>query len=109
MGKISYYLDEHFPKAVAKGLRARGLDVKTCVEADMLGANDPEQLAFASGERRVMVTQDSDFLQLHAGGVEHAGIIFFSRPKTIGDLIRDLLLVYEILEAEDMQNHVEFL
>ena len=34
--KIRFYLDEHVPKVVAKGLRRRGVDVLTVVEADFL-------------------------------------------------------------------------
>ena len=29
--------------------------------------------------------------------------------KGIGNIIRDLMLVYEILDMDDMKNHIEFL
>jgi hypothetical protein len=54
MAKIKFFLDEHIPKAVAKGLRARGVEVLTCAEADRLTVGDedhlllPEQLASLS-------------------------------------------------------------
>lgn len=109
MGKIRYYLDEHLPKAVAQGLRRRGVDIKTCAEAQMLGASDIEQLAFAKAEGRVIATYDNDFLVLHTQGVTHSGIAFFTQPKSIGELIRELLLLYEVLDDSDMLNHIEFL
>ena len=55
-----------------------------------------------------MVTHDSDFLILHGQGVEHTGIVYFNRPMSIGETIRSLLLIYEVMEAEEMINHVEF-
>lgn len=44
---IKFYTDEHVGKAIAKGLRLRGIDVLTCQEADMISATDEEHLEFA--------------------------------------------------------------
>jgi predicted nuclease of predicted toxin-antitoxin system len=51
--------------AVALGLRLRGIDVSTTVEERLTGATDEQQLAFATGQGRVLVTHDADFLRLH--------------------------------------------
>ena len=59
---IRYLIDEHVAKAVATGLRKRGIDVLTIAESGLLGAEDEDLLAFAEEEDRVMVTQDQDFL-----------------------------------------------
>ena len=40
----------------------------TTVEADLIGASDDEQIAYALGETRAIVTHDHDFLALAAGG-----------------------------------------
>ena len=61
MAAIRYYLDEHIAKAVAKGLRRRGIDVQTLTEAGMLEATDKEHLAFARDERRAIVTPMTTF------------------------------------------------
>lgn len=37
--KTKFYTDEHVAKAVVKGLRQRGVDVLTVLEAGMLGAS----------------------------------------------------------------------
>ena len=54
MDKIRYYMDEHVAKAVIRGLRERGVDVMSVVDADMLGAMDQEHLEFAFREHRVL-------------------------------------------------------
>ena len=73
MEQIKYYLDEHIHSAVAEGLRRRGVDVLTVQEAARAGLTDEEQLSFARTEERVVVTMDSDYLVLAAGGVPNAG------------------------------------
>jgi predicted nuclease of predicted toxin-antitoxin system len=64
-GQIKFHLDENVSNAVAEGLRRRGIDVTTTPEQTLMGASDPEQLAFALKQQRVIFTQDDDFLKLH--------------------------------------------
>ncbi len=107
---MNFFLDQHIPAAVARGLRRRGVDVLTAQEAGRCGVTDIEQLRYAHQQGRVLVTFDDDFLGLAAGGAQHAGIAFCSAMKyTLGELIRVLLLAYEVLEPADMLNHIEFL
>jgi uncharacterized protein with PIN domain len=106
---VSFYTDEHIAKAIARALRQRGVDVLTAAEAGMLGASDEDQLQFAFQQGRVLVTKDDDFLALHAGGHEHAGIAFAKPYYRIGDILPGLMLIYEVLHADDMRGKVEHL
>ncbi|HVU10396.1 MAG TPA: DUF5615 family PIN-like protein [Phototrophicaceae bacterium] len=81
MTSIRFYLDENVENQIAKGLRTRQIDVLTTAEADHIGWKDEQHLAFARAEKRVIVTQDSDFLKLHARGESHAGILYY-KPQT---------------------------
>jgi len=107
--RVKFYTDEHVARAIARGLRHRGVDVLTAPEAGMLGASDEDQLALAAREQRVLFTQDDDFLRLHAAGVEHAGIVFARQHTRIGAIVTGLMLVHEALSAEEMRDKVEFL
>ncbi|MCL4204180.1 MAG: DUF5615 family PIN-like protein [Pirellulaceae bacterium] len=108
--EIRYHLDEHLDPAIAAGLRRRGVDVTTTVEAGLSGASDFEQLAFATRNHRVLVTRDTDFLALSAEGMSHGGIAFWhSRHRSVGQLILDLTLLWRVYAAEDMANRVEYL
>lgn len=109
MASIRYYLDEHIAEAVAKGLRRRGVDVRTLTEAGMLGASDEEHFAFAREEERTIVTQDDDFLRLAAHSSEHAGVVYLPQRRTVGKTVRGLTLIAEVLGTEGMRGHVEFL
>jgi len=106
---IRYYTDEHVARAVVNGLRQRGVNVLTVIEAGLHGAEDEEHLARARSEGRTVFTQDDDFLRLHAAGIEHAGIVYAPQGTPIGDIIRGLMLIYQVLEAEDMEGNVEYL
>jgi hypothetical protein len=102
-------MDEHVPSAVTAGLRLRGVDVLTVQEAVMVGATDQDQLAFAARQGRVLFTHDADFLRLHAAGTNHAGIAYAPQQMPVGQIVRALMLIYQVLEPADMRNHVEFL
>jgi predicted nuclease of predicted toxin-antitoxin system len=108
--KIKYYVDEHISKSIVRGLRQRGVEVLTLSEAKMVGAEDEDHLIYALKGGYVVVTFDADFLRLHARGVKHAGIVYGQQEEArIGDVIRGLMLIYEILSAEDMMGKIEFL
>lgn len=92
-----------------RGLQQRGVDVVTVAEADMLGASDAEHLGRARAEGRVIFTQDDDFLRMHSDGVRHAGIVYAPQQTSIGEIIRGLMLVHQILSPQEMEGHLEYL
>jgi hypothetical protein len=107
---IRFRLDEHGASALARGLRRSGIDVTTTPEVGLLRATDEEQLAFAGAHGRVLITHDTDFLVLNAAGVPHAGIAYCHPGKyTLGDLLRALVLVWEVYESEELHGRVEYL
>jgi predicted nuclease of predicted toxin-antitoxin system len=57
---VKLYLDEDISLKVSGMLRKKGLDVVSAHETVMLEATDDEQLAFAAGEGRAMVTRNRD-------------------------------------------------
>jgi predicted nuclease of predicted toxin-antitoxin system len=106
---IRFHLDEHVNSAIADGLHRRGIDVTTTVAAGLLGANDTDHIAYAQIQGRVIFTNDPDFLRLHDQKVEHSGIVYcHQQSRSVGEIIRALELIWEVLEAKEMCNHVEF-
>jgi predicted nuclease of predicted toxin-antitoxin system len=107
---IRYHLDENCDPRIASGLRAHGIDVTTTMDAGLLHAQDEEQLSHAHLENRVIFTQDADFLRFHSAGVPHPGIAY-CRPKTrsLGEIIRMLVLLWEVYDPGEMRGRIEFL
>ncbi|NEP55677.1 MAG: hypothetical protein F6K31_01365 [Symploca sp. SIO2G7] len=110
LDKISFHLDEQVERAIAEGLRRRNVNVTTTPEAGLLGATDEEQLAFVVAQKRVIFTQDDDFLALHQRGLDHCGIVYcHQNSRSIGEIVRGLILIWEVLDPLEMQNHIEFI
>lgn len=107
---IRFHLDENCDPRIAAGLTLHGVNVTTTPEAGLLHVSDETQLAYAVAQGRVIVTQDMDFLRIAAAGTETPGIAFYHiERRPIGQVIRDLLLIWEVYEPEEMRNRVEFL
>jgi len=109
LAKLVFYINESVNIAVAEGLKRRGVKVITARDSGNLGLSDEEQFEYARKENLVIITHDDDFLSL-AMDREHKGIVFVHQQKySIGDLIRKLKLLWDVVEQKDMKNHVEFL
>jgi len=102
-------------RAVLAGLRARGVDAITALEAGLTDRPDEEQLEFARSQERVLFTFNaSHFCRIHAGlvaqGKSHAGIIVAPQQRyTIGERLRGLLKLIAAKTAEEMRDRLEFL
>ena len=77
---VRLYFDRHILARLAVDLRGRGYEVLTTEEAGKDTASDEEQLAFATAERRAILTFNiRDFAPLHeawqAAGRRHGGVI----------------------------------
>jgi uncharacterized protein with PIN domain len=104
---IKFHLDENVNPAIAKGLRIRGVNVTTTREVGLIEAGDEEQVEFAKAAGRVVFTHDDDFLRIQ---IDHTGIVYCGQGRrTIGEIIQRLILIWETLDPEDMENQVEFI
>jgi uncharacterized protein with PIN domain len=106
---IKFYADEHVHPAIVNALRKRGVDILTAQEAGLVSVSDREHLIFSTSQGRSILTQDSDFLRLHKRGLRHSGIIYAHQRTPMSEIIQGLILIYQVLTEEDLQNHLEFL
>lgn len=109
MAEIRFYADEQIARAVIHGVRERGIDILSTPEARMLGASDEDHLALANRLGRVLVTQDRDFIRLHATGFAHSGIMFAKPHFSIGEIVSKLVLFHATVDAQEMHSRLEFL
>jgi hypothetical protein len=106
---IKFLMDAQVPLAITRGLRTRGVEVVTVQEVGLAEAADIQILAWAGEQGYVLFTQDSDFLALHHQGLSHHGLVYGHQQMPIGQVVRGLMLIYEVLAAAEIQSRVEFL
>ena len=101
------------PEDLARLARVAAARTFNCVTVEGHTSTNDTLLLFANGRGPLppeFFTQDRDFLRLHAAGVPHAGIAYCEKDtKSIGALIQGLVLIWELLEPQEMANRVEFL
>jgi hypothetical protein len=110
---IELYLDEDGDVLIAQLIRARGFTVVTTQEAGQLHNNDVEQLAYAVGQHKTLLTHNRvDFEALaqtyFAAAQPHDGIIVAVR-RPPWDITRRLLRILNAVTAEEMQNQVRYI
>jgi hypothetical protein len=116
MSEVRLYVDEDSCElAVMHGLRARGIDLLTAMDAEMLATGDTEQLDFATQMGRAIYALNvKDFAKLHRdyllAGKEHSGIIAIPEQRySVGEKIRRLAELLSTVSAEEMRNQMEYL
>ena len=108
--RVRFHLDEHVDPSIAQALRRHGADVTTTAEAGLRTRGDEAHLEFARAARRIIVTHDADFLRFASQAVDHWGIAYCHRTaRSVGEIIRGLILIYEALTPDEMRGRVEFL
>lgn len=111
---VALYMDHNVIRAVVEGCRAAGLDVLTAFEDDWHTRSDVELLKRAGALRRIVFTQDTDFIVLaterQACGIPFPGVIFGKHGSMpIRKVIDDLTLICHTLAAEEVANQLIWL
>lgn len=111
---IAFYMDHNVPQQITDGLRIRGVNVLTAWEDDCHTLPDPELLDRATDLERVLFSHDDDLLKeahrRQQEGVTFSGLVYVHQLHiSVGECIRDLALIAEAGEPDDMRNRVEYL
>jgi hypothetical protein len=89
------------------------LDVVRVQDVGLRGAADPEVLAWAAGEGRILLTHDRDTMPNFAcdrvrAGQPMPGVFLVSDLMPIGQAIDEILLAVECLLPEECKDLVQF-
>jgi predicted nuclease of predicted toxin-antitoxin system len=111
---IRFYLDVHVPRAIAFGLRLRGVDILTAQDDGAERLADEAVLQRAAALGRVLLTSDHDFLALAdqsaRTGRPFPGIVFAHALRvSIGVAVKDVALIAGAADPADLADRVEFL
>jgi hypothetical protein len=113
MAAIRLLIDEDVHLLLSETLRRRGFDAQHVVELNRAGLSDPEQLAFAVGQRRAFLTHNiRDYVLLdrdyRAKGQSHHGILV-SDHVPFRELLRRTLRCLGRKTKADIHNQILWL
>lgn len=108
---VTLYLDADVDPELARQARQRGFDVVSAYEVGNGRLLDPDQLAYAAGQGRTILTHNArDFAPLFdewwSTGQSHYGIIV-SEQLPLGELLRRTLKLLNSVTAEEMRNNIK--
>lgn len=107
MTAIRFQADADLRQAIVTGTirRQPSLDFQSANEAQLEGIKDPEVLAIAARDGRVLVTHDRKTMPTEFGrfitSQTSSGVLILSQNLPIGEAIDAIILVWEASTAEE--------
>jgi hypothetical protein len=108
--------DENFTGDVVRGLLRRDptIDIVRIQDAGLLGADDPQVLAWAGAEGRILVSHDRRTVPRYASqrveaGLPMPGVFIVPQALSIGQAIEDLLSLCQCTSRVEWEGLVFYL
>jgi hypothetical protein len=109
---VSYQADADLNQAIVTGVlrRAPEIDFQTALVAKLEGVKDPDVLAIAADQRRILVSHDrktmpSEFARFIVDS-HSAGVIIVSQRLPMELIIEELLLIWSVSSAEEWVDRI---
>ena len=114
--KVRFLADADLNKTIVSGVLRRdpSIDFLTAQAAGLRCLKDPEVLALAAKQRRVLVSHDVSTLPAHFrtfrnAGKRSAGVFLIAQSLDIGIAIEELLLIWLASDASEWDDPLEWL
>ena len=113
--KITFQADADFNQTIITALqrRAPAIDFQTADEARIRGLPDPEVLAVAARDGRILVSHDHHTMPAHFAtfvATQHSpGVFLLSQEVPIRIAVEELLVIWEASEAEEWFDTLQYL
>ena len=114
--KVRFLADADLNRAIVSGVLRRepSLDFLTAQAAGLRGMDDPEVLALAAKNQRVLVSHDVGTMPAHFrafrnAGRRSSGVFLIQQSLDIGIAIDELLLIWMASEASEWENRLDWL
>ncbi len=113
---LRFLSDENLRAAILRGLRDRdsGVDIVRVQDVGLSGAPDPEILAWAADQGRILLTHDARTLPQFAfhrvaDGLPMPGVFEIDPDAALGRVIEDILLLAQASLPEEWEGQVIYL
>jgi len=112
--KPRFLADADFNQKIVRGLLRREptIDFQTASQGDAIGRPDPEVLAIAARENRILISHDRGTMPAHftrfRATKSSPGLIIVSQEIDMGTAIEDLLLIWAASTHEEWRDKIGF-
>ncbi len=112
--RLRFQADADFNQIIVSGLLRRfpGLDFRTATAAGLVGLQDPEVLALAARDGRILVTHDRNTMPRHFAEfitkTSSPGLIVVSQSTAVAQSIEDLAVVWAASQPEEWTNRIVY-
>jgi hypothetical protein len=110
---IRFLADANLNAGIVSGCLRRepAMDFLSAIEVKLAGVPDPQVLALAAEQDRILVSHDFQTMPQHFGDFLLArgsspGVLLVSQYLPIGEAIEELLLVWGASDAEEWENRI---
>jgi hypothetical protein len=113
--KIKYQADADFNHTIIAAVQRRepAIDFQTADEARLRGRPDPEVLARAAQEGRILVSHDHHTMPVHFATFvttqPSPGVFLLSQDVSIRTAVEELVVIWAASEAEEWVNTLQYL
>lgn len=110
--KVLYQADNDLRKAIVRGAvrREPQMNFRTAQAARLDGVPDCEVLAVSADEGRILVSHDFETMPTHfrrfTKSRRSPGVLLIRQDLAIGKAIENLLLIWEVSEADEWVNRL---
>lgn len=111
---LALYMDVHVPLPITRGLRQRGIDVRTAQEDGTAELDDPALLDRAGRLGRILFTRDDDLLAEAVArmrrGMSFATVVYAHQLNvSIGRCVADLEVIAQAGLSEEAAGQIIYL
>ena len=110
---LRFLADADFNFSIVKGCRRvePAMDFLSANEAELEGIFDPQVLAIAADQNRILVTHDLKTMPRHFGeflmtGRTCPGVFLVSQYEAIGVIVTELVLIWAASDGEEWENRI---
>jgi hypothetical protein len=109
-----FLADADFNQKIVLGLLRREptIDFRTALQGGVLGRPDPDVLALAARENRILISHDRATMPTHFARFTESqsspGLILVSREIDIRTVIEDLILIWAASSLEEWRDRIGF-
>ena len=113
--QLAFFVDEDLDHHIVKGLRRRdsSIDILTIQDLELLGSEDPRNLARAADDGRIVLSHDKKTMRRFANerkdaGLPMPGLFLVHQGAPIGRVIEDLFFLANCSEEGEHEGRTVF-